>query len=79
MRSVEIFSATDPVHVPDRQVRYWGEFEGRKTEVITEWGPINAWANQLCDSNSDVVIVDRSDKDSGYLRAVLNGERSYGY
>lgn len=79
MRTIEIFSATDPVHVPDRRVRYWGEFEGKKTETRTEWGPVNEWAQRLCAEHPDVAIVDRSDRDSGYLRSVLRGERMYGH
>jgi hypothetical protein len=78
MRTVEIFSAIDPVYLPDRQVRYWGEFKGVRTEATTEWGPVNAWAERLCANHPDVAIIDRSDKDSGYLRSVLRGERGYG-
>lgn len=78
MRTIEILSATDPEYVPDRQVRYWGEFEGNKTEVLTEWEPINEWAQQLCAENDEIVVCDRSDKDSGYLRSVIRGERFYG-
>lgn len=79
MRTVEILSGIDPVYVPDRHVRYWGEFEGKQTEHLTEWAPINAWAQRICAQNPNVAIIDRSDRDSGYLRSVLNGERRYGY
>lgn len=78
MRTIEIFSATDPPHLANRQVRYWGEFDGARTAALREWGPINDWAQKLCAGSDDIVICDRSDRDSGYLRAVLRGERPYG-
>jgi len=43
MRRVEIYSATDPVYVPDRHVWYWAEFEGERSGRITEWAPVNAY------------------------------------
>lgn len=79
MRTVEIFSALDPVYVADRNVRYWGVFEGQRTNEVGEWAPVNAWAQRLCADNPDVAIIDRSDKDSGYLRSVLKGQRPYGH
>jgi hypothetical protein len=74
MRTVEIFSATDPVQVADRQVWYWAEFEGKQTERFPQWAPVNDYAQKLCARYPDVAIIDRSDKDSGYLRSTLDLE-----
>ena len=68
--TIEIFSATDPPHVPDRQVWYWLEFRGMRSERRTEWGPINRHAEALI-AEHDAVVIDRSDKESGYLRSTL--------
>ena len=67
---VEVYSATDAPHLPDRDVRYWVEFRGRKSAKLTEWTTVNAWAQALC-AEHGVAIVDRSDKASGLLRAML--------
>lgn len=71
---VEIFSATDPPHVRDRQVRYYLEFRGNRSTQLTEYRPVLAWAKALCVEH-EAVLVDRSDKDSGYLRRVLAADR----
>jgi hypothetical protein len=74
MRFVEIYSATDPENVANRQVWYWAEFEGEQTPRSTEWEPIHAWARGICDRYSDAGIVDRSDKGSGFLRSLIDTE-----
>src|SRR5438445_3426412 len=73
MRYVEIYSATDPMYMADRQVRYWGEFEGEKTPESTEWAALDAWARGICARYPDAAIIDRSDKGSGFLRSLLGG------
>jgi len=68
--AVEIFSATDPVYSPERDVRYWLEFGGRRSERRTDWATINARAIAIC-AEHDTVLIDRSDRDSGLLRRTL--------
>ena len=67
---VEIFSATDPVYVADRRVWYWLEFNGQKSERRNDWATINEWAWALAKEH-DACLIDRSDKDSGYLLSTL--------
>jgi hypothetical protein len=71
--TVELFSATDPPYVTDRHVRYYLEFRGTRSAQPTEHAPVLAWATALC-AEHDAVLIDRSDKDSGYLRRVLEAE-----
>lgn len=73
MRTVEIYSATDPENMVNRQVWYWGEFDGEQTPRSTEWRAIDAWAQGICARYPDVAITDRSDRDSGFLRSLLTG------
>lgn len=68
---VELFSATDPVHIPHRQVWYWTEFEGMKSERSNDWATVNARAVAIC-VEQNRCLVDRSDKGSGYLFATLS-------
>lgn len=73
MRTVEIFAATDPPDTPNRQVWYWTEFEGSRSERTTNWADANLEAHLIASKAADVVIIDRSDKGSGYLRKVVEG------
>lgn len=72
--TVELFSATDPPNLRDREVRYYLEFRGTRSARLTEHAPVLAWANARC-AEHDAVLIDRSDKDSGYLRRVLEAEK----
>jgi hypothetical protein len=72
--TVELFSATDSPNMRDRQVQYYLEFRGRRSAQVTEHAPVLDWANALC-AEHDAVLIDRSDKDSGYLRRVLAAEK----
>jgi hypothetical protein len=64
---VQLFSATDPIHLGDRRVRYWVRFRGRETERFSEWATdwarVSACAEALR-AEHDVAICDRSDKGS---------------
>jgi hypothetical protein len=71
--TVELFSATDPPYMRDREVRYYLEFRGRRSAHRTAHAPVLAWATALC-AEHDALLIDRSDKDSGYLRRVLKAE-----
>src|SRR5260370_29731317 len=66
--SVEIYSATDPPHVPNREVWYWVEFGDIKSERTTNYQVAHRDAERLR-AEHDTTIIDRSDKGSGILRA----------
>ena len=68
--TVEIYSATDPVYFTDRQVWYWVEFHGMKSERLTDWPTVNAHAKAIL-AEHDACLIDRSDKGSGLLRSML--------
>jgi hypothetical protein len=68
--AVEIFAAADPPMRYARQVWYWLEFDGPKCERLAEYAPVLARAKALC-AEHGVLLIDRSDKDSGYLRSSL--------
>lgn len=63
---VEIFSATDPVYVPDRRVWYWTEFRGVRSERLNEYAPVLERAEGLL-AEHGACLIDRSDKGSGLL------------
>jgi hypothetical protein len=67
---VELFSATDPVYVPHRQVWYWTEFLGLRSERLTDWATVAAHAEAIR-SEHEAVLIDRSDKGSGFLLSTL--------
>ncbi len=71
--TVQLFSATDPLHLPNRCVRYWIQFRDMETERFcegaTDWTSVNNYAQALC-AEHDVCIVDRSDKGT-YLHLTL--------
>ena len=68
--TVEIYSATDPVYFADRQVLYWLEFRGVKSERLTEWATVNTRAAAIL-AEHDACLIDRSDKGSGLLRSMI--------
>jgi hypothetical protein len=68
---VEIFSATDPIYVPNRQVWYWTEFLGMKSQRATGYAPVLEGALALTVEH-ETCLVDRSDKGSGFLLATLD-------
>jgi len=68
--AVEIFAAVDPPMRYARQVWYWVEFDGRRSERMTEHAPVLARAKALA-AEHGVAVIDRSDRDSGYLRSTL--------
>jgi hypothetical protein len=70
---VEVFSYIDPVYVRDRNVWYYAQFQGIRSEHLTEHAPIAELAEAVR-AEHDGVLIDRSDKDSGYLRRVLAAE-----
>jgi prophage regulatory protein len=67
---VEIYSATDPPSVANREVWYWVEFGDIKFERTIDYRVALRHAERLC-SEHDTAIIDRSDKGSGILRATL--------
>jgi predicted DNA-binding transcriptional regulator AlpA len=68
---VEIYSATDPINVPDRRVWYWVEInEERQGERTESYQEAAAVAEKLREQ-LDTVIIDRSDRGSGYLLSTL--------
>jgi predicted DNA-binding transcriptional regulator AlpA len=67
---VEIYSATDPVHVPNRSVWYWVEVSERRYDRTESYQEALTLAESLREQ-LDSVIVDRSDKGSGYLLSTL--------
>lgn len=67
---VEIFSASDPPYVHDREVRYWVKFGDREFRKTTDYRLALQHAERLC-ARYDTAIIDRSDKGSGVLRATL--------
>ena len=68
--AVELFSAVDPIYRVDRSVRYWTAFNGAKSETLTDYAPVLERALALCQEHG-VCLVDRSDRDSGFLRSTL--------
>jgi hypothetical protein len=68
MRNVEILSAIDR---DSAQVVYWTIFEGRKSLPTTAWQSAVTRAEEIVMHNPGVTIIDRSDKDSGILAAML--------
>jgi hypothetical protein len=67
---VELFSATDPVHVEDRRVWYWTEFKGVRSERLNDYTPVLRQAEALM-ARHGACLIDRSDKGSGLLLASL--------
>ena len=63
---VEIYSATDPAHIRDRQVWYWVQHGERVYPRTTDYHQAEAQAEEIRMLH-DGVIIDRSDKGSGYL------------
>lgn len=68
---VEIYSATDPIHVANRTVWYWVEVLEKKYERTENYQEALALAESLREQ-LDSVIIDRSDRGSGYLRSTLS-------
>jgi hypothetical protein len=68
---VEIYSATDPIYVPNRSVWYWVEVEEKKYDRTENYQDALALAENLREQ-LDSVVIDRSDKGSGYLLSTLN-------
>jgi hypothetical protein len=66
IETVEIYSATDPVYFADRQVWYWVEFRGMKSERVTDWSTVDGHAKAIL-AEHEACLVDRSDKGSGFL------------
>jgi hypothetical protein len=56
--------------VADRSVWYWTEFEGQRSERLENYSTVLAPAEALC-AELDTCLVDRSDKNSGFLRSTL--------
>ena len=69
-RTVELFSATDPVYVRNRRVWYWLEFDGMRSKRLTEYGSVLEHANALV-AEHDACLIDRSDKGSGFLLSTM--------
>lgn len=64
--AVELFSATDPVYVPNRRVWYWTEFNGLRSERLEDYEAVLVRALVIRQEH-DTCLVDRSDKGSGFL------------
>lgn len=67
---VEIYSATDPINVRNRRVWYWVEVGERKYERTENYQEAASLAEEIREQ-LDTVIIDRSDKGSGYLLSTL--------
>jgi prophage regulatory protein len=67
---VEIYSATDPPGISNRQVWYWVEFGEIKSDRSTAYDVARRHAERLS-AEHHTAIIDRSDKGSGILRATL--------
>lgn len=67
---VEIYSATDPINVRNRRVWYWVEVGERKYKRTENYQDASALAEEIREQ-LDTVIIDRSDKGSGYLLSTL--------
>lgn len=67
---VELFSATDSITEPDRRVWYWTRFRGKDSERTEDYELALAEAKRLM-AEHDAVLIDRSDKGSGFLRSTL--------
>jgi hypothetical protein len=67
---VEIYSATDPISVRNRRVWYWVEVGERKYKRTESYQDAAALAETIREQ-LDTVIIDRSDKGSGYLLSTL--------
>jgi hypothetical protein len=67
---VELYSATDPVYASHRQVWYWTEFLGVKSERLINWATVAARAEAIR-SEHEACLIDRSDKGSGFLLSTL--------
>lgn len=67
---VEIYSATDPVNVRNRRVWYWVEVGERTYKRTKNYKDAASLAEEIREQ-LDTVIVDRSDKGSGYLLSTL--------
>lgn len=68
----EIFSAADPPYVRHRKVWYWVKFAEREFRKTTDYRVALRHAERLC-ARHDTVMIDRSDKGSGVLQAILDG------
>jgi prophage regulatory protein len=68
---VEIYGATDPIGVRNRSVWYWVEVSERKYERTESHQEALALAESLREQLNSV-IIDRSDRGSGYLLSTLN-------
>jgi hypothetical protein len=67
---VEIYSATDPINVGNRRVWYWVEVGERKYSRTENYHEAASLAEEIREQ-LDTVIIDRSDKGSGYLLSTL--------
>jgi predicted DNA-binding transcriptional regulator AlpA len=67
---VEIYSATDPINVRNRRVWYWVEVGERKYNRTENYHEAASLAEEIREQ-LDTVIIDRSDKGSGYLLSTL--------
>lgn len=67
---VEIYSATDPITVRNRRVWYWVEVGERKYKRTENYQDAATLAEEIREQ-LDTVIIDRSDKGSGYLLSTL--------
>lgn len=67
---VEIYSATDPINVRNRRVWYWVEVGERKHNRTENYQEAASLAEEIREQ-LDTVIIDRSDKGSGYLLSTL--------
>ncbi len=67
---VEIYSATDPPNARDRHVWYWVEVGDRRLNRTENYQEALAEAEEIREQ-LDTVIIDRSDKGSGYLLSTL--------
>lgn len=72
---IEIYSATDPPNVADRQVWYWVEWGERKYDRTRDYNVAHRLAKRLHEEH-DAGIIDRSDRGSGILRATIEREAS---
>lgn len=67
---VEIYGWTDPPHVRDRRVWYQVVVGDRRYDAQNDHGTVFAEAERLR-AELDTVIIDRSDRGSGYLASTL--------
>lgn len=73
---VEIYAATDPPNVRDRRVWYWVEVSEQQQGSRTEKHQVAAALAEKLRAQLDTVIIDRSDRGSGYLLSTLRQGQS---